>query len=120
QLAAKGMSWKGYMEDLDKEAGRENPACGQPTIKNLLDDTQSAKAGDQYAARHNPFAYFHSLLDGPCAGHVAALEPALRTDLAKASTTPAYSFITPNLCDDGHDSSKCTGPDVTGGHAYGL
>jgi hypothetical protein len=25
------------------------------------------------------------------------------TDLKQASTTPAFSFITPNLCDDGHD-----------------
>ncbi|HVU74149.1 MAG TPA: alkaline phosphatase family protein [Mycobacteriales bacterium] len=120
QLAAKGLSWKGYMEDLGKQTGRENPACGQPTVKNLLDDTQTAAPDDQYAARHNPFVYFHSLIDGPCVGHVAPLEPALRTDLAAASSTPAYSFITPNLCDDGHDSGGCNGPDVAGGKSYGL
>jgi hypothetical protein len=30
-------------------------------------------------------------------------ETGLETDLKKAATTPAFSFITPNLCDDGHD-----------------
>ena len=31
-------------------------------------------------------------------------------DLARASTTPAFSFVVPNLCCDGHDA-----PCVTGG-----
>jgi hypothetical protein len=30
-------------------------------------------------------------------------ETGLATDLKKAATTPAFSFITPNLCNDGHD-----------------
>jgi hypothetical protein len=30
-------------------------------------------------------------------------ETGLATDLRSVSTTPNYSFITPNLCDDGHD-----------------
>jgi hypothetical protein len=60
---------------------------------------------DQYAARHNPFVYFHSLLDsGACASHVVPLNAnTLPADLASIATTPNYSFITPNLCDDGHD-----------------
>jgi phosphatidylinositol-3-phosphatase len=36
-------------------------------------------------------------------------ETGLATDLKKISTTPAFSFITPNLCDDGHDY-PCTNP----------
>jgi hypothetical protein len=28
----------------------------------------------------------------------------LSTDLASAATTPRFSFITPNLCNDGHDA----------------
>jgi hypothetical protein len=30
-------------------------------------------------------------------------ETGLASDLEHAATTPAFSFITPNLCDDGHD-----------------
>jgi hypothetical protein len=40
-----------------------------------------------------------------CAAHVVNLS-ALTTDLQDRDTTPSYSFITPNLCHDGHDQ-KC-------------
>jgi hypothetical protein len=102
QLAAKGLSWKGYMEDMGNTPGQ--PAtCRHPAI-GAADSTQHAKVGDQYAARHNPFVYFHSLIDGPlCAQRDVPLDR-LPGDLASAATTPAYSFVTPNLCDDAHDS----------------
>ena len=35
------------------------------------------------------------------------------------STTPKFTFITPNLCDDGHDTN-CAGKDATGSKAGGL
>jgi phosphatidylinositol-3-phosphatase len=96
QLAAKGLTWKGYMEDMGTNC--RHPQLGQP------DDTQQAKVGDQYAARHNPFVYFHSLLDsGSCGANDVPLDQ-LSTDLGTATTTPNYVFITPNLCHDGHDS----------------
>ena len=38
-----------------------------------------------------------------CAQHVVDLTQ-LTTDLASSDTTPQLSYITPNLCDDGHDS----------------
>src|SRR5262249_40499711 len=34
-------------------------------------------------------------------------------DLSKIETTPAFMFVTPNLCDDGHDAT-CAGPNVEG------
>jgi hypothetical protein len=88
----------------DREPGR----CGQPGSpagSGTQDGTQSASAGDQYAARHNPFVYFHSIIDDParCAAHVVDLK-ALPADLASEKTTPAFSFISPNLCNDGHDA----------------
>jgi hypothetical protein len=47
--------------------------------------------------------YFHSVIDSPsCKRRVVSL-PALSKDLESASTTPNFSFITPNLCHDGHD-----------------
>ena len=96
QLTGKGLTWRGYMEDM-------GTPCRHPQI-GAVDDTQKAKVGDQYATRHNPFMYFHSVIDSPsCADHVVDLS-ALPSDLGSASTTPNLSYITPNLCDDGHDS----------------
>ncbi|HEX2714418.1 MAG TPA: alkaline phosphatase family protein, partial [Candidatus Acidoferrales bacterium] len=96
QLAKHRFTWRGYMEDM--------PApCTHPAL-NTRDQTQTAKPGDQYAARHNPFVYFHSLIDGPaCAANDVPLT-ALPADLKHYATTPNYVFITPNLCHDGHDS----------------
>jgi hypothetical protein len=102
QLAAKGLTWKGYMEDMGNSPSA--PAtCRHPALW-TRDTTQNARLGDQYAAKHNPFVYFHSLLDsGACNANDVPLDR-LPTDLASASTTPNYVFITPNLCNDGHDS----------------
>ncbi len=96
QLEAKGLTWKGYMDDM-------KTSCRHPTI-NAPDGTQKAKVGDQYAARHNPFVYFHSIIDRPiCQQRDVPLDQ-LPGDLASASRTPNYSFITPDLCNDGHDA----------------
>lgn len=118
QLSAKGLTWKGYMEDMGNDTTREAATCGQPGAGiGAPDNTSKAqvppaynKGGtqaitDQYAARHNPFVYFHSLIDsGACAQHVVPLNNStLLSDLASVATTPNYVFITPNLCDDGHD-----------------
>ncbi len=96
QLDARGLTWKGYMEDMGTPC--RHPALG------AADDTQKAKVGDQYAARHNPFVYFSAITDSPeCAARVVDLSR-LTSDLSGASTTPNLSYITPNLCDDGHDA----------------
>jgi len=122
QLNKKGVSWRGYMEDMGNTPGRESKPCGQPgdpSGAGVSDDTQGATAQDQYAARHNPFDYFHSLLDsGLCKKHVFPLTT-LTGNLKQASTTPKFVFITPNLCNDGHDA-PCKGKDATGSNAGGL
>jgi phospholipase C len=96
QLDAAGVSWRGYMEDMASPC--RHPAVGSQ------DTTQQAKVGDQYATRHNPFMYFHSIIDddAACGAHVVDLNQ-LTTDLQSVSSTPNVSFITPNLCHDGHD-----------------
>jgi hypothetical protein len=102
QLQAKGLSWRGYMEDMGNKPAREAAACGHPML-GTQDKTQKAEVGDQYATRHNPFPYFHSLLDsGACAKYDVALTK-LGGDLA-GGHVPSYTFITPNLCHDGHDA----------------
>jgi hypothetical protein len=106
QLDAKRLSWRGYMEDLGADPTREPARCGNPgspALAGTQDATQAATTKDQYAARHNPFVDFHSLLDsGSCTRNVVNLAQ-LSRDFAKASTTPRFSFITPDLCSDGHD-----------------
>ena len=122
QLHAKGLSWRGYMDDMGADPDREPARCGQPgpsSGSGTQDGTQSATAKDQYAARHNPFVYFHSVIDtGACKQRVRPLTK-LRHDLKRGSTTRNFSFITPNLCNDGHDG-PCKGPDATGSKAGGL
>jgi hypothetical protein len=97
QLDAAGLTWRGYMEDM-------GTPCRHPAL-NTQDQTQKAKVGDQYAARHDPFMYFHSIIDDDpsCQAHVVDLG-GLTADLGTVATTPNFSFITPNLCHDGHDS----------------
>ena len=115
QLNAVRKTWRAYMGDMGNDPSRESAACGHPAL-NTLDHTQSAEApsssvplGDQYAARHNPFVYFHSITDSPqCDTNVVNLTK-LTADLKSERTTPDFVFITPNLCDDGHD-----GPCVSG------
>src|SRR3954468_23970003 len=71
QLEAKGLTWKGYMEDMGADPSREAATCAHPAIGEQ-DQTQSATASDQYATRHNPFVYFHSIIDAQarCDAHV--------------------------------------------------
>ena len=115
QLTAAGKTWRAYMEDMGNDPRRVARQCGHPAI-NAKDPTQSAEGrseaapnGDQYAVRHNPFMYFHSVIDSPaCSSRVVRLEE-LESDLRTAATTPAFSFISPNLCNDGHDAPCKTG-----------
>jgi hypothetical protein len=87
------------MEDM---ALGDPKTCRHPAL-NQRDGTQSATAKDQYAARHNPFVYFHSIIDSPsCKANDVDLS-LMPADIASAATTASYSFITPDLCSDGHD-----------------
>jgi len=80
QLAKAGVSWKSYAESL--------PAVGYT-------------GGDMYpySKHHNPFAYFSDVKK-----QLSNLVPfsQFASDLA-AGTLPQYSFIVPNLQNDGHD-----------------
>jgi len=102
QLAAKGRRWKGYMEDMGLDPQRESARCGHAPI-GQIDPTERAAPNDQYAAKHNPFVYFHAIIDSAsCQQNVVPLT-ALEADLGSLQRTPNYVFIAPNLCHDGHD-----------------
>lgn len=83
ELERAHLSWRAYMEGMP-----------DPCYK-------GAESGG-YAKKHDPFMYFEQIAGSRerCAKVVPfpELAGALRTD-----TLPAFSWITPNLCDDGHD-----------------
>ena len=136
--------WRQYAQDMgNTTTGREvgDPDamggldCGHPPL-NGADNTNAATAQDQYATRHNGFMYFHSIIDNQarCDAHVVPMGTVsvgtgpggsdqfschLFTDLRNEVTTPKFMFLTPNLCNDGHDAT-CAGPNTEGGHAGGL
>jgi phosphatidylinositol-3-phosphatase len=119
QLTQAHLTWKGYMQDMGNIPSRESAVCGHAAIGSA-DGTEVAVPGDGYAARHNPFVYFHSIIDdtamcdadvvplGTTGGKLPAGTPAgvtgLTADLKSVATTPNLSFIIPNLCYDGHDA----------------
>jgi hypothetical protein len=102
QLTSSRRQWRAYAEDL-ANGPKPVPSCRHPST-DQPDETQRARPGDAYATRHNPFVYFHSLLDlGDCASDDLPLTQ-LAADLASPAKTPNYSFITPNLCHDGTEA----------------
>ena len=99
-LQRAGVSWKSYQEDI---AGTTCPLT----------------ATGKYAPKHDPMVYFDDVTGpgGDCVGHVRPY-PELARDL-EVDTVPSYSFITPNLCNDMHDSSGCaTGDSIQNGDSW--
>lgn len=116
QLSARHLSWAAYLQDMGNSPKRDHttktkqgPACGHPAVGSP-DPTEVATAKDQYATRHEGFMYFESVIGkrSYCDAHILSFRPLLK-DLSKASTTPSFSWITPNLCNDGHDSPCANG-----------
>ena len=141
-------SWREYAEDMGNDPTRDGGVtdptggtdCAHPTVGGT-DGAAAAEASDGYATRHNPFMYFHSIIDNTaeCDANVVPLGKAtvgttstfngvslsdtfsghLANDLSSEATTPKFGFVTPNLCDDGHDGT-CAGTNVEGGKTGGL
>jgi hypothetical protein len=131
QLDSAHVSWKGYAQDLgnpDSEGGTHDAGtqyCGAPyaeagaTGSKAEPNPGSANATDQYVPKHFPFPWFESVLkSGDCnPQHIANLfDPGsgLYHDLQSSATTPAFSWISPNNCSDGHDA-VCHGNNLSGG-----
>ncbi len=89
-LEANRLTWKGYMESMPTPC----------TLNNV----------NNYAPRHDPFIYFDNIRNNTarCNSHVVPYSE-LATDLASKQTTPNYSMIVPNVCNDMHDCSISTG-----------
>ncbi len=133
---AHGLNWRGYAEDMGNDLARDygtpdalgGADCSHAPI-GAIDRSNNASATDQYATRHNPFVYFHSIIDDAsrCNRHVVplgtltvgrggaadAFHGHLYRDLRRLETTPRFMFVSPNLCNDGHDD-PCVAPNVEG------
>jgi phospholipase C len=89
QLQNAGKQWRGYVESMPH-------AC-------------DLSIAGRYAPKHNPAAYFTGVRsrcrtwDVPMGGAGGAFATAL-----SHRSLPAFSFVTPDMCHDGHDCSTST------------
>jgi hypothetical protein len=95
-LEAKKLDWKNYAEDY--------PGTDSTCFTGRQDKRPDGSHGN-YVRRHTPFMSFTNVSTNQsrCTKHIVNAS-AFQNDLAKG-TLPAFSFFTPNLIDDGHDSS---------------
>ncbi len=86
QMITAGLSWKSYAESMPSNCF-------------------GSDAGE-YVPRHNPAVYYVNER-ADCAKYDVPMgttaKGALASDL-RGGSLPAYSFVAPNLCNDGHDS----------------
>lgn len=89
QLEAAHISWKAYLENVPT-----------PCFK-------GATAG-AYAKKHNPFIYYDDIAGSPHRCDKLVGFDQLASDL-RHGRLPTYAWISPNLCDDGHDCGVAGG-----------
>ena len=88
QLAQHGFTWRAYMESMPS-------AC------------YGGATSGEYAKKHDPFMYFSSITGNPSQCQNVVPLASLSAELSSA-TAPDFVWVTPNLCDDGHDCSTTT------------
>jgi hypothetical protein len=94
-----GISWKAYQEGIG--AGTCPLSSSYP-----------------YVPRHNPFVYFNDVTSNAayCTAHERSYAD-LSSDLT-SNTVARYNFISPNLCDDMHDSCAPTNDAIKQGDSW--
>lgn len=83
QLEAAHIGWRAYMEDLPQSCYHGSSAGG-------------------YAKKHDPFMYFQQIVSDPARCQRIVALTRLASDL-RSGRLPEFVWISPNLCDDGHD-----------------
>lgn len=104
------LPWKVYSEGM---AGAPLGGNCLHAPNGSLPDFYQGPLTNGYAARHNPAAWFASVLDHGgnedyCRAHSVDLAQ-LWHDSASPKTLPAWSFVEPDTCHDGHDTSSTGG-----------
>ena len=135
QLTAKGLTWRVYAEGLGDVPGLESQAgasrsgagasisgvggasgvgtpkaiaCWHPEF-GASDPTSQAPQGDTFATFRDPFTYFDGVLHSPECTHDDVGIEGLEDDLKSAKSTPALSYIVPDLCHDGRPTTCAPG-----------
>ncbi len=87
-IEASGRTWKAYMEDMPSPCyvGDNYPAFGSPPA---------------YVEKHDPFIHFDNLRNDPSRCNNIVPYSQLTADLA---ALPNFVWITPNMCNDMHDT----------------
>jgi phosphatidylinositol-3-phosphatase len=100
QLAAKGVSWKAYMESAPSTCYK------------------GGSVGAYYKG-HNPFVSFKSILSNPsqCDNVVPYTPSQMTADLNQVSP-PSFVWVTPNQCDDMHSNCSPTNNKVQQGDTW--
>ena len=104
-MEGSGRTWRAYMEDYTGGCKLTDTSGG---VRN-----STATSGTYYDSNHNPFVYYSDIRTNStrCAnlvdanlGHTGylALPQQLIVDL-NSTNPPDFMWLTPNLCDDGHD-----------------
>ncbi len=95
-LESAGLTWKAYMEDY-------GGGCSL------------ARGSNDYINSHNPFVYYSDIYGNatrcnrivdanPGGSGYLALPTQLLSDLGSTANASNYMWLSPNLCDDGHDT----------------
>jgi phospholipase C len=86
QLEGARIGWRAYMEGMPEPC-------------------YSGASSGGYAKRHDPFMYFPKIASDPARCRNVVPLTSLTTDLHRG-TLPPFVWISPNLCDDGHDCAN--------------
>ena len=130
-------SWRAYDQDMgntpSRDGGVTDPSggtdCGHPAI-GATDTAEVATATDQYTTRHNPFVWFHSIIDNTaeCDANVVPLgtlganapqQPPGQGSQEREDDARASPSSRPT-CAATATTPTCAGTNSTGGHAGGL
>ena len=108
-LDAKKLPWKVYSEGM-AEAPLGGNCLHAPN--RLLPDVYQGPLTNGYATRHNPAMWFDSILtkggnEDYCKAHSVDLTELWKDSAAKR--LPAFSFVEPDTCHDGHDRQEIGG-----------
>ncbi len=113
QLNTNGITWKAWEENISGTVcplSSEEPPMNDPDY------------GHGYRPKHDPFVFFDTLtgnfdpMNADCIAHnrpLAEFYPALQNN-----QLPRFNFITPNLCNDMHDSCSPVDDDVKQGDTF--
>jgi len=108
QLTAAGKSWRAYIGGAESAPAGQPQSCRHPALGSA-DPNQTPVPGDPYVTWRNPFVYFQSLTSGQaCAEDDVSLQQ-LQPDLASASKTPSFAYISPSRCQDGSEEPCAPG-----------